>query len=401
MLTQNMLFTLRRQWFQLQAKNFILRYSTGLMVLAMFLPGVAIGDNFNLFMSAITKPFVLISQSQTPFLIKLVWLLVLQIVFIVWARAQRYAINGGNFAIYLQTLPIDKRIKNQNNIFMLLLSNHLLWPVIFAGFYHLLTMENTQLITAIFRYGFLVLLLLTTQYISVFSMRTFSVLTVVGLSIGLLVSIKASFVLILILFWLLVWFFARLLKSQGNYIKPTDTLRPINIFPKFLSHNLYYQILFKSALTSTLFRLAIIVFLIFGFSLIAQHFANINDNNLFPYSLSLEALLAYYISGFFVSFNDERQQMKQLLSSLPVKKSFWLVRDVLVIFLLSSLIHLPFYSWQHGYFTNNTLWIMFLYHLLLLLLCYPIRVFIKNRQTFISFVVLFIITAITIYHIEP
>jgi len=400
MLTDSMLFTLRKKWFQLQAKNFIARYSTGLMVLAIFLPGVAIGDNFNLFMSAITKPLVLISQTQTPFLIKLAWLLVLQAIFIVWARAQRQAINGGEFAIYLQTLPINKKTKNKNNVYMLLLSNHLLWPLIFAGLYYLPSMENAELMTFVFRYGFLLLLLISTQYVSVFSVHRTPVLILSVLSIGLLINIEAGFVLILILFGLLVLFILRLLKSHGNHIKARDQLKPINIIPQFFSHNLYYQMLFKSAYTSTLFRLAIVTFLMFGFSMVAHHFININDNNLFPYSLSLEALLAYYISGFFVSFNDERQQMAPLLSTLPLKKRIWIVRDVLVVFLISGLIHLPFYYWQFSYLTSNTLWFMFAYHLSLLLLCYPIRVLIKNSQTFFSFMVLFIITAITVFNLS-
>ena len=390
MLTDNMLFTLRKKWFQLLAKNFIVRYATGLMVLAIFLPGVAIGDNFNLLMSAITKPLVLISQTQTPFLIKLVWLLVLQAIFIVWARAQRQAINGGDFAIYLQTLPINKNTQNKNNVYMLLLSNHLLWPLMFAGLYYLPSIENAELMTVTFRYIYLLLLLISTQYVSVFKLQRTPILILSMLSLGLLINIGSGLVLILIL-----------LKSQGDYIKTRQQLTPINLIPQFLSHNLYYQMLFKSAYTSTMFRLSIVTFLMFGFSMVAHHFININDNNLFPYSLSLEALLAYYISGFFVSFNDERQQMTPLLSTLPIKKTFWIVRDVLVIFLISSLIHLPFYYWQLDYLSSNTLWFMFIYHLSLLLLCYPIRVLIKNSQTLISFVVLFIITAITIFHIEP
>ena len=400
MLTHNMLFTLRKKWFQLQAKNFIVRYSTGLVVLAIFLPGVAIGDNFNLLMSAITKPLLLVSQMQTPFLIKLAWLLVLQLVFIVWARAQRQAINGGDFAIYLQTLPIDKKTKNKNNVFMLLLSNHLLWPLIFAGLYYLTSMENTESTTVMLRYGFLVLLLLTTQYVSVFSIHIVPILTVAILNLGLLINVRTNFVLILILFWLLLLFISRLLKSPGSYTKAKSQLKPLNFIPKFLSHNLYYQILFKSSNTSTLFRLAIVAFLMLGFTLVAQHFAHISDNNLFPYSLSLEALLAYYISGFFVSFNDERQQMAPLLSTLPIKKSFWITRDVFVIFIISSLIHLPFYYWQLNYLATHSIGFMLIYHLSLLLVCYPIRVLIKNSQTFFSFAVLFIITAITVFNLS-
>ncbi|MBL4659576.1 MAG: hypothetical protein JKY19_04410 [Alcanivoracaceae bacterium] len=400
MLTDNMLFTLRKKWFQLQAKNFIVRYSTGLMVLAIFLPGVAIGDNFNLFMSAITKPLVLISQTQTPFLIKLAWLLVLQAVFIVWARAQRQAINGGDFAIYLQALPINKKIKNKNNIFMLLLSNHLLWPLMFAGLYYLPSMENTELMTVVFRYGFLLLLLITSQFVSVFSIHRTPILILSLLGLGLLIDFGSGFVLILILFGLLLLFISRLLKSQDDYINIKRQITSINLIPSFFSYNLYYQMLFKSAYTSTLFRLMIVIFLMLGFSMIAHHFVNISDNNLFPYSLSLEALLAYYISGFFVSFNDERQQMAPLLSTLPIKKAFWIIRDVLVIFIISSLIHMPFYYWQLNYLSSNTLWFMFIYHLSMLLLCYPIRVLIKNSQTFFSFVVLFIITAITVFNLS-
>ena len=100
----NTLYKLRKQWFVLAAKKFVERYFMGILLLFLFLPGVAIGENFHLFITAITKPFVIISQQESTFLIRIAWLILLMSVFVVWSHSQKRAIKGGDFTIFQESL---------------------------------------------------------------------------------------------------------------------------------------------------------------------------------------------------------------------------------------------------------------------------------------------------------
>lgn len=398
MSTSSTVLKLRKQWFRLQAINFIKRYATGLVVIAIFLPGVAIGDNFSILMTAVTKPFVLISQGQEGFFNRLFYLVILQAVFIVWARAQQLAINGGGFMRYVKTLPLANKTSRRHDVILLLIANHLLWPIVIYGFFFLMNNDNEPQMDSIIRYGYLVSLLLLTQYISLFALNKSNVILIVVLNIGLL------FISSWPLLWLVVLIFAYYLTSrrlhkadpivQGPYM-----LLSVRLIPRFLSDNLHYQMLFKSNHTQVLFRLSLMVMLMIGFVLISDHIKVISHDNLMPYLLALEALLAYYLSGFYVTFRDERQCLSSLLMSLPVHPLYWPIRDILAIVAVSVSIHVVFVYWLFVHVGVDQALFVMTYHLILLMICYPLRKLKDDKQTLIAFVVLFIITAVSIYHL--
>ncbi|MCF6299621.1 MAG: hypothetical protein L3J52_00630, partial [Proteobacteria bacterium] len=80
-------------------------------------------------------------------------------------------------------------------------------------------------------------------------------------------------------------------------------------------------------------------------------------------------------------------------------KTYWVKRDISVMILITLILHTFYFIWTWHQFTPTTLQGLLLFHVLLLLVCYPLRILVKNAQTFISFVVLFIITAVTLFNI--
>ena len=396
---------LRFKWFHLLAKDFIVRYQMGFLVLIMFLPGVAIGDNFNLFLIALTTPFQSISDSSTHFLLKIMWLFLLQVIFIVWARAQKQAINGGAFAVFQQSLPIAETDRNKANITLLAYANHLLWPIIIASYFYLNGAKELEFINVLLRNSFLVLMLLTVQYIFLFCLRPKALIIYLILSVLFLLNINPNYELIrltiLILFWLYLLLYMLHPKEKVLTTKVKQSFFTIGkLLPRFIRSNLHYQILFRSGMSSTLFRLATLLFLIIGFTLAQHHFAANNSQDLLPYAIALEALICFYISGFFVNFSDQRKLMHKLLISLPVKKFFWPVRDFFIVTLISLILHSVLFIWENQFFTHQTLLLLLIYQFVLLLICYPIRAFIKHKQTYFCFTILFIISAITIFNLS-
>ena len=120
----------RIKWYRLQAVEIIRRYSFGIFTLVLFLPGVAINENLNLLLKAFSHPFLEISSLNSPFLYKLFYVIILLMIFITWSQVQKKAISGGKITKQMLALPITKSAKNSVDLFILLLSNHLLWIII-------------------------------------------------------------------------------------------------------------------------------------------------------------------------------------------------------------------------------------------------------------------------------
>ena len=190
----------------------------------------------------------------------------------------------------------------------------------------------------------------------------------------------------------------RLIRDNDISVKTTETSK--RFLPKTLTQNLYYQMLFKATLTSTLFRFGIITGFAILLLLLAEHFIDASNNQLLPYAYVLEALLAYYLSGFYTVFSDERKIMSHLFACLPIKKHFWFKRDVFVVVLGTTIFHAVYFIWLSQLFAIKSLVGLFIYNTLLLLVCFPLRIKVKKNQTFFSFVVLLIITAITIFNLS-
>lgn len=394
---QQLLLKLRIKWFNLSAKNFILRYQNGLFVLVMFLPGVAIGDNFNLLLKALTTPFLHIINPQTSIITRLTWFIVLQAIFVVFSRAQSTAITGGEFTKFMQSLPIDKGINNKINLILLLLANHFLWVIILASFYYQIESNSANITLNLLSNLMLVFILLTTQYIAVFKKSFKNIVILIFVIAIYILSISLRIEVAGLLITAIVWFLLVIKLTKPVLI----TIKRMTIKPLItgaIKYNLYYQMLFRASATTTVFRLLFVCFLIFGFSLISIHLANNNQGNALPYAMGLEALLAYYLSGFYVSFKDQRQRMDQLLTSLPVPKTFWFLRDIFTVTVVSLVFHLVLYYLIIGVITLTQMAELAIYYFVLLVICYPLRMLIKQNQTLITFAVLASITAITLYN---
>jgi hypothetical protein len=286
-----------------------------------------------------------------------------------------------------------------------LYANHLIWPLIFASYFYLNGDGSLGLINAILRNSFLVLLLLSVQYISIFKTNTKSVFIQLSLSLLFLIDINPNFELlrlfVLMGLWVYLVFYLLTIKHTVTKLKPkTRSIHTSHFISRGIGANLHYQILFRSCISSTFFRLATLLFLIIGFILASHHFAGKSNQDLLPYAIALEALISYYISGFFVNFSDQRKLMHQLLTSLPVKRLFWPVRDLFVVALISLVLHGVLFIWEQYYFSFKSLLFLLVYQLMLLLVCYPIRILIKQKQTYFSFTILFVITTITIFNLS-
>ena len=395
----NTLYKLRKSWFGLMTKAFIKRYFMGIVILVIFLPGVAIGENFNLLILSITKPFVFISQSSSPFIYKQMWLLVLLAVFVVWSQAQKQATKGGGFADFQESWPIAESFKTKINVRMLLLSNHLLWPFMIASYFYLPFDNGESFLILVLRNTFLIISLLSLQYILLFKYS----LKFIGWSIALLflftlpLKPNIEFYRLSACFGLMSLFVFHYLFKENSLSQTHFKIR--FLLPAVISRNFYSQILFKSGLTSSLFRFLIMAGLMLGFTFSTNYWVE-DLNELMPYYFALEAMLAYFISGFYVSFLDQRNNMKEWLITLPIKKHFWAIRDIMALILITTIFHGLFFIWAANHSEYITLLKAFSYHLLLLVVSYPLRVFLPEKQTFITFVVLFIITAITLFNLS-
>jgi hypothetical protein len=395
----NTLYKLRKSWFSLMTKAFIMRYFMGIVILVIFLPGVAIGENFNLLISSITKPFVFISQSSSPFMYKLMWSLVLLAVFVVWSQAQKQATKGGVFADFQESWPITESFKTKINVRMLLLSNHLLWPFMIASYFYLPFDNGESFLILVLRNTFIIISLLSIQYILLFKYS----LKFIGWSLALLflftmpLKPNIEFYRLAACFGLMSLFVFHYLFKENSFSQTHFKIR--FLLPAVISRNFYSQILFKSGLTSSLFRFLIMAGLMLGFTFSTNYWVE-DLNELMPYYFALEAMLAYFISGFYVSFLDQRNNMKEWLITLPIKKHFWAIRDIMALILITTIFHGLFFIWAANHSEPITLLKAFSYHLLLLVVSYPLRVFLPEKQTFITFVVLFIITAITLFNLS-
>ncbi len=394
------LLKLRQQWFKLKTKEFIARNSAGLMVLVIFLPGVAVGDNFKMLMSALSHPFLSLASLETSFTQKILWLVVLVLVFSVWSRAQKQAITGGAFMQYMRCLPLNSKRKNWDDLNLLMRGNHFLWVVIIASAYFLSQLPTLSLLI-VFNYLFLLLLLFITQYSAVFKASNKAIITLVVIALLFALPLQAPLAWLRLIILTLVLYFTLInliLKNDYKIAKTNEKAQQFH--PKVLNQNLYYQMLFKATLTSTLFRFGIIAGFAILLLLLAKHFIAVSNNKLLPYAFVLEALLAYFLSGFYIVFSDERKGMSHLFASLPVKKLFWFKQDVFVVLLMTTLLHAVYFIWISHFFVLKSLVGLFVFNILLLLVCFPLRLKVKKNQTFISFVVLFIITAITLYNLS-
>ena len=392
-----LLLKLRIKWFNLTAKNFILRYQNGLFVIVLFLPGVAVGDNLNLLFKALTTPFLNITNPENTITSRLIWFLVLQAIFVVFSRAQKTAITGGEFTKLLQSLPIDNGTNNKINLTLLLLANHFLWMIVMASFYYQLKSDSDINLLNLCSNLMLIFILLTTQYIAVFKWSLMNSVLLMLISALYLVSASLSMNYFGMFITATMWFLLAVKLSKPDIISIKITAMKPHI-TGLIKYNLYYQILFKATATASMFRFLFVCFLVIGFSLISQHLSNINEGNLFPYVMGFESLLAYYLSGFYVSFKDQRLRMDKLLMSLPVSKTFWLLRDVFTVIIISLVLHFILYYLIVDVIGLTQLTELMIYHIVVLTICYPLRVLIKQNQTLITFAVLSTITAITLYN---
>lgn len=395
----NTLYKLRKRWFSLMTKEFIKRYFMGIFILVIFLPGVAIGDNFNLLILSITKPFVFISQPHSPFIYKNMWLLVLLAVFVVWSQAQKQATKGGEFTCFQESWPIAESFKRKINVRMLLLSYHLLWPFIIASYFYLPFDNWESFLILVLRNTFLIISLLIFQYILLFKYSLKHLAWIIALLLLFTLPLKLNFELyrLAACYLLLTVYVFHYLFKENSLSKKYFKIQ--FLFPTILTRNFYSQVLFKSGLTSSLFRFSTIASLMLGFTFSVVYWVE-DFNELMPYYFALEAILAYFISGFYVSFLDQRNSMKDWLITLPIKKHFWALRDIMTLMLLTVILHGLFFVWATNHSEYITLLKAFSYHLFLLVVSYPLRVFLPEKQTFITFVVLFIITAITLFNLS-
>lgn len=319
--------------------------------MTLFLPGVAIGDNLFLLLKFLTQPFVIVSSADSSVLQRLLALSVLMTVFLVWVRAQKTAISGGDFSEYLCSLPLTQFQWMRSNLIVLLLSNHLLWVLIIASYFYLITGSVSEIINN----TLVIILLLVCQYHFIFSRN-------------------------------------RLASNTGNsaWNVRKSTLK---------TNNLYLQMLFQSDSSTTFFRMTFLILLIAGFRLVAPFFAGQNDNFLMPYIIALEFLLAYFFSGFFITFKEQRQAFGLYLKSLPVSLFFWFKKDFFVVLMISLPFHLLLYVLLQDFISLIEAFTLFMYYVMLTIVSYPLRMKLK-QQTFFSFMTLLVITIITIYKVS-
>ena len=394
--------SLRTQWFKLKAKDFIQRYAAGLLLIAILLPGVAIGDNLKVFLLALTQPLLIASSPNETFLTQMHWISTLLAVFLVWVKAQKTAINGGPFTNYLKSSALESKTLNRTNFLMILIANHFLWVFVLFGFGHLLFTDELPILQVI-RYVLLISILIAGQYITIFCeksmlIKKLSVIFLLLLVLTLPLSSDFEWFRIAILSSCLTWFVVFWIndKNYNQTFNPVGINTSQNTAKKNSKGNFYLQMLFKSSFSTTSFRILWMVVILIGFILASDHLKTINNDSLDPYAYILAALLAFFLSGFYLLFKDQRSSMKQLLVTLPIARFFWFKRDFLAVVLISTCLYLPYYFWHLNQFNQLTTIKAWAFHLFLLLLSYPLRTCTKE-PTFSTFITLAVLTIVYIY----
>ena len=374
---------IRWRWFVLQASEFVKRNQMGVLVVLFMLPGVAVGDNLLIFYRFLSTPFLQVVDAQGAALNRIVAWLSLLVIFLAWAKSQEQAIRGGPFAIYMKSLPLLPKHWLKADALMLILSNHLLWVLLISPF----VLENLDG-ASIAHVVVLWLSLLLGQWLLIFSATMASfVLWVLGVACYLLlIPLLGNYasVLTAVLFTGAVLI---VVQSDGDEkaapLHSWTVLKKLPFWPAF-----YVQMLFRTLLASTLMRVGLCLLLLMGFVQAQDHLSTLNDGNVRPFLWAVMALLSYWLSGLFVKFNDIREAHSDMWKSLPVKKTYWVFRDCLVLLALSLLIFAATWLMLPNL---ATIWVL-LFQWSLILVVYPLRVSGKSHQPFTTFSVILLIT---------
>lgn len=387
---------LRILWFKLKAKEFFQRYAAGLAVVALLLPGIAIGDNLKIFLTAITQPFLLVSSLKPSFLTQAACSLILVLVFSVWVKAQKTAITGGSFAAFLKTTPMPIQTVKWVDVLMVLLANHFLWVFILFGLFYSIFDESVHSIELV-RYIFLNLILINIQmsWINTSSKNNlFQITTCLALLLLLILPwpLNIEWIRVVLVFCGLLY-----ITCFPPQINTHSHMAALSLSKLSLPQNLYLQMLFKAALASTCFRLLLILFILTGSCLLSSHFSELNQGNLTPFIFATISLTAFYLSGFLLLFRDQRQTIQPFLNTLPINQSYWIKRDIWAVTLISILVHLPYFLWQLKNFGVTELLKFYGLHCILLWSSYPLRNKAKE-PTFSTFIFMLVLTIFVIYN---
>ncbi|WP_395375007.1 hypothetical protein [Marinicella sp. W31] len=387
------LLRIRFRWFILKAGEFIKRNQTGILIVLFLLPGVAVGENLLIFYRFLATPFLQVAEVETAMLTRILsWLSVL-VICLSSAKSQSQAIQGGTFATYLQSMPFKRSQWLQSDILMLLVSNHLLWVLLMSPVLLPDLHGNARSWLYFANAGISIVSVLIAQWLMVFSAPLKAkLLWLAGVMSFLLLTrwFQAAATLTAVALFVI---------AASTLFQPRDDDKTLlgqhwNLFNRLPFWPSYYvQILFKTALASSLMRLGLCVLILMAFVQFSGHLLSLNDGDLHPFLLVMTALWAFWLSGLYVQFQDTRMAYQEVLQTLPFHKLYWFIKDYVTVAILGS----GLYALCRLVLPGEMAVLQLLgFQLILLLAVYPLRISGAGHQPFTSFMVVLLLTVIWI-----
>lgn len=123
------LISLKVKWYVNKLMKTLYEYSVALLLWGtIFVFGV-----FNL--SIISKPIAIFLSSDLSYKETSLYLVVLNLIFMILYACQKNLIFNYDFEFYIQSLPISKQTDRLSSLFVLFVSNHFLWVILVLGAY--------------------------------------------------------------------------------------------------------------------------------------------------------------------------------------------------------------------------------------------------------------------------
>lgn len=387
------LFETRFKYYQTYVADFLKQITAGLLIFVLLVPGIA--QHLGIFFQFITTPFKVINKQSEPIHIQAAYLLSLYLVFAIWSIVQKKGILGGDFRLFLKSQPISKLTGVFCDLSMLIISNHFLWLVLLASFFEFTQngISHFTFIDSLERNFNLVLLLITFQYLLVFELKR-NILYLLIISSVFLIEFEQSLKLIqelIVFLGLFVLYWKKLFSTQNNYDSSINNLFNFNYFARGIN----LQILLKQNTGRFIFRFLVISLIALSYILFATKASESTYGNKQPFYIIFESMLCFFISGYFIYFKEQRRSISEFLSSLPVTFKYWLLKDLIPIILISLIVHSLILFFIINSVNATVILGLFLYHLFLLMMSYPIRM-LCVKSTAYSFAGIFSVSVFVI-----
>ncbi len=331
------LLRLRLRWYSSESARVLQRHWQWLLLATVLLP---MGMTTDTLLRLCAYPLVALLAAGREVPVYLFWLLLIELVALMWVGWQRGALRGGPFMHYAATLPMAPRLTRAVDMTLVLLADGLLLLPLLAALIDTATDAQAATLRALLALGALLgcvlslqLLLLERRYGRLAAMSLANLPLALGLArpdsplAGLL---PVASVVLLYVFWRLPGPRTRPPRRLlAQVAMPTGARALLPIFLRIQLRALLarpvHTLLWGGALTA----------LALGLAGLLQRFDY--DQRALPTAVIGAAFMALIAASAYRTLRAAHAPMGHYLASLPVSRHYWLLRDLGLVALLASL----------------------------------------------------------------